>query len=392
MMKSIKKLASAMIILTLSATAVAFPAEAKTFSDVPQSHWAYSVIDEASDDGIMNAKAAGVFAPNATLTRAEYATMLYNLAPESDVMKLVHGSTADNGLYDVDGNAWYADTVSWAVARGVFKNNDGSFSPNRTITREEMAVATYEFLHKYCDGKFVLDSIYKGFTDDAAFSSSANRDKVYILVNNGIIAGKSDGSFDPQGSLTRAEAAAMAVRVADIVASEAPADTLEMSAEQTLASGSAQITSDEKNFIDLLNNERASVGVHQLKVSPLLMEAAEIRAREVVEKCASITYDEFCSYDSSFFHARLDGSRAYTVLDDVMDNSTTLLSSRISYGENLARRWGTKPFSPQEGFNCLMTSQAHVDNMLDSMYDYVGVAHYSDGQHAVWVQVFARAH
>lgn len=392
MMKSIKKLASAMIILTLSSTAVAFPAEAKTFSDVPQSHWAYSVIDEASDDGIMNAKAAGVFAPNATLTRAEYATMLYNLAPESDVMKLVHGSTADNGLYDVDGNAWYADTVSWAVARGVFKNNDGSFSPNRTITREEMAVATYEFLHKYCDGKFVLDSIYKGFTDDAAFSSSANRDKVYILVNNGIIAGKSDGSFDPQGSLTRAEAAAMAVRVADIVASEAPADTLEMSAEQTLASGSAQITSDEKNFIDLLNNERASVDVHQLKVSPLLMEAAEIRAREVVEKCASITYDEFCSYDSSFFHARLDGSRAYTVLDDVMDNSTTLLSSRISYGENLARRWGTKPFSPQEGFNCLMTSQAHVDNMLDSMYDYVGVAHYSDGQHAVWVQVFARAH
>ena len=391
-MKSIKKLASAMIILTLSATAVAFPAEAKTFSDVPQSHWAYSVIDEASDDGIMNGKAAGVFAPNATLTRAEYATMLYNLAPESDVMKLVHGSTADNGLYDVDGNAWYADTVSWAVARGVFKNNDGSFSPNRTITREEMAVATYEFLHKYCDGKFVLDSIYKGFTDDAAFSSSANRDKVYILVNNGIIAGKSDGSFDPQGSLTRAEAAAMAVRVADIVASEAPADTLEMSAEQTLASGSAQITSDEKNFIDLLNNERASAGVHQLKVSPLLMEAAEIRAREVVEKCASITYDEFCSYDSSLFHARLDGSRAYTVLDDVMDNSTTLLSSRISYGENLARRWGTKPFSPQEGFNCLMTSQAHVDNMLDSMYDYVGVAHYSDGQHAVWVQVFARAH
>ena len=391
-MKSIKKLASAMIILTLSATAVAFPAEAKTFSDVPQSHWAYSVIDEASDDGIMNGKDAGVFAPNATLTRAEYATMLYNLEPESDVMKLVHGSTADNGLYDVDGNAWYADTVSWAVARGVFKNNDGSFSPNRTITREEMAVATYEFLHKYCDGKFVLDSIYKGFTDDAAFSSSANRDKVYILVNNGIIAEKSDGSFDPQGSLTRAEAAAMAVRVADIVASEAPADTLEMSAEQTLASGSAQITSDEKNFIDLLNNERASAGVHQLKVSPLLMEAAEIRAREVVEKCASITYDEFCSYDSSFFHARLDGSRAYTVLDDVMDNSTTLLSSRISYGENLARRWGTKPFSPQEGFNCLMTSQAHVDNMLDSMYDYVGVAHYSDGQHAVWVQVFARAH
>lgn len=391
-MKSIKKLASAMIVLTLSATAVANPAEAKTFSDVPQSHWAYSVIDEASDDGIMNAKAAGVFAPNATLTRAEYATMLYNLAPESDVMKLVHGSTADNGLYDVDGNAWYADTVSWAVARGVFKNNGSSFSPNRTITREEMAVATYEFLHKYCDGKFVLDSIYKGFTDDAAFSSSANRDKVYILVNNGIIAGKSDGSFDPQGSLTRAEAAAMAVRVADIVASEAPADTLEMSAEQTLASGSAQITSDEKNFIDLLNNERASVGVHQLKVSPLLMEAAEIRAREVVEKCASISYDEFCSYDSSFFHARLDGSRAYTVLDDVMDNSTTLLSSRISYGENLARRWGTKPFSPQEGFNCLMTSQAHVDNMLDSMYDYVGVAHYRDGQHAVWVQVFARAH
>lgn len=391
-MKSIKKLASAMIILTLSATAVAFPAEAKTFSDVPQSHWAYSVIDEASDDGIMNGKAAGVFAPNATLTRAEYATMLYNLAPESDVMKLVHGSTADNGLYDVDGNAWYADTVSWAVARGVFKNNDGSFSPNRTITREEMAVATYEFLHKYCDGKFVLDSIYKGFTDDAAFSSSANRDKVYILVNNGIIAGKSDGSFDPQGSLTRAEAAAMAVRVADIVASEAPADTLEMSAEAALASGSAQITSDEKIFIDLLNNERASAGVHQLKVSPLLMEAAEIRAREVVEKCASITYDEFCSYDSSFFHARLDGSRAYSVLDDVMDNSTTLLSSRISYGENLARRRGTKPFSPQEGFNCLMTSQAHVDNMLDSMYDYVGVAHYSDGQHAVWVQVFARAH
>ncbi|MCL2218211.1 MAG: S-layer homology domain-containing protein, partial [Defluviitaleaceae bacterium] len=81
---------------------------------------------------------------------------------------------------------------------------DGSFAPHRPITREEMAV----LLHRYIKDIALPTGLALPFTDQAHISPWA----VYAVMEikaAGIITGHPDGSFAPQASATRADAAAI---------------------------------------------------------------------------------------------------------------------------------------------------------------------------------------
>ena len=47
-----------------------------TFPDVPESHWAYSYVERAAENGWVNGTGNGQFAPGGTLTFAEFYTMI----------------------------------------------------------------------------------------------------------------------------------------------------------------------------------------------------------------------------------------------------------------------------------------------------------------------------
>ena len=210
-MRTPRKLTALILMGALAVSSVAVvPAQAKVFNDMPSTHWAYKVVDEVSDKGIMIGTGSGIFSPNTQLTRAEYATVLANLATDKS-----------NGRFeitytDVPSNAWYASTVEWVVSRGLFTVKDGKFEPNKPISRELMADMTYKFIYYLYTDQIVPNTSSVGYADEAAFSSEY-AGSINALTHNGLLSGRGDNKFEPQGTLKRAEAAAMASRLLAVV-------------------------------------------------------------------------------------------------------------------------------------------------------------------------------
>lgn len=210
-MKTPKKLTALVLMgaLTVSSVAAA-PASAKTFHDVPSNHWAYAVVNEVSDAGIMIGTGTGVFSPNSILTRAEYTAILYNFAPDKS-----NGIGYKYSLNDVKDDDWFADAAEWGVSNGIIKEIEGNFKPNDPVTREIMAEMTYRYILKYIPNYLDIDVSSAGYSDESSFSDRYAQ-AINVLTNNGLLSGRGNNKYEPQGTLTRAEAAAMASRILDV--------------------------------------------------------------------------------------------------------------------------------------------------------------------------------
>jgi len=171
-----------------------------TFADI-EKHWAQKNIEFLAAREIIKGKAANVFDPDGQVTRAEFVTMLANSMDGITV-----AGAASAGFDDVAAAAWFADFVNWAVAKGIVSGyGDGKFGPNDLITREQMAVMADKFLQAMqADLNVVKDA--SQFTDQDKINSWAAA-SVSKMQQAGIINGRTDGSFAPQGTSTRAEAA-----------------------------------------------------------------------------------------------------------------------------------------------------------------------------------------
>lgn len=170
-----------------------------SFNDV-KDHWAKANIEFLASREIVKGKSAVRFDPNGNVTRAEFVTMLA-YCTDKDIAKSVSA-----GFVDVATGAWYFDYINWAVKEGIVKGyGNGRFGPNDAITREQMAVMTDNFIKAM---KAQLDIVNKkaGFTDQAKINSWSS-EAVANMQQYGIIKGKTSGTFDPQGTATRAEAA-----------------------------------------------------------------------------------------------------------------------------------------------------------------------------------------
>ena len=109
--------------------------------------WAHDAIVWAYNVGVTNGKTATSFDPNASITRAEIVAMLYRYAGSPDVSGSLNGFTDASSI-----GAFARNAVIWATTLGVVNGyKDGSFGPNRTAQRSEMAA----MLHRY----MVLTSI-----------------------------------------------------------------------------------------------------------------------------------------------------------------------------------------------------------------------------------------
>ena len=179
-----------------------------TFSDVAYNpgNWKYDAVQYVYEHSIMNGiSGTDRFEPDAQLTRAMFATVLYRMAGKP--------KTAFSAVFrDVAEGKYYTEAILWANSRKIATGmGDGSFGVDNNITREQIAKMLYEFGSKQgynVSGKEGLDS----FTD----ASSVNGWAVgYIqwAVSAGMISGKpnGDGSYrlDPKGQATRAECAKM---------------------------------------------------------------------------------------------------------------------------------------------------------------------------------------
>lgn len=176
----------------------------RSFDDVGSSHWAAADIALAAARGLFSGTGDQTFEPDGTLTRAMLAQVLANLEG-ADLSG--YGQSA---FTDVPEGEWYAAAAAWANRMGIVNGmEEGRFAPQASLTREQLAV----MLHRYAAAKgYKLPaSAAAAFTDGGSISSWA-AEAVDALAAAGLITRKSDGRFDPQAGVTRAEAAAVFAR------------------------------------------------------------------------------------------------------------------------------------------------------------------------------------
>ena len=164
-----------------------------TFSDVSASFWAYSAIEALAGKGIVGGFPNGTFQPNAPVTRAQFAKMI-------DLTLGLATADGQTAFADVPAGAWYAPYVAAAVQAGIVTGvSPTSFDPNGTVTREQMAVMIARAL-KLTGGSTLP------FSDTASIAPWALAD-VQAAVAAGYMNGFPDGTFQPLGPTTRAQAA-----------------------------------------------------------------------------------------------------------------------------------------------------------------------------------------
>jgi len=104
----------------------------RTFDDIA-GHANQTAIEALAARGIINGVTADRFAPDQTMTRAQFATIT------TQALGLVSDSAAP--FTDVAASDWFAKTVSTAYAYGIIKGtSETTFTPAGTITRQEAAV------------------------------------------------------------------------------------------------------------------------------------------------------------------------------------------------------------------------------------------------------------
>jgi len=164
------------------------------YIDVTSDAWYYNAVKFVSENGLMNGTSNNIFAPDAQLSRAMSAQILYNKAGKPSI-------SSSNIFADVENNAWYTDAITWAAENHIVTgNSDGTFSPNDKITREQLAVMLWRYA-----GEPVATTKELRFTD-ASTASSYALEALYWATENKIING-SNGDLMPKGNATRAQVA-----------------------------------------------------------------------------------------------------------------------------------------------------------------------------------------
>lgn len=182
------------------------------FSDIAN-HWAMNDIDYVTSRGLIIGTSESTFSPNNAITHADFLMALGKLygVKVSDYKK-----SSFTDIKDTDPAMPY---IEWAVKSGIVQGiGSKQFSPNRNITREQMAVIMMNYTKVI---KYTLPVSRQAitFTDDANISGGA-KDAVYAIHQTGVISSKSNNLFGPQDNITRAEASAILHRFIELVINE----------------------------------------------------------------------------------------------------------------------------------------------------------------------------
>lgn len=169
------------------------------FRDLYNHVWAREAIIHLDEAGIVNDKSAIAFGAKDNITRGDFAMFL--------VRTLGLASDSAENFADVKPNAEYAKELAIGKATGILQGvGDNKFNPTAQITRQDMMTMTSRAMK------------LSGSADLSAFSDNGNiadyaASHVSAMVAEGLIKGNADGTINPLGNTTRAEAAVIMYRI-----------------------------------------------------------------------------------------------------------------------------------------------------------------------------------
>ena len=177
------------------------------FGDVTSGTWYEGAVRYAYLHDIMEGMSETEFSPTTALTRAMAVQIFYNLEGQPDISDENLGYPYE----DVDAQAWYGDAVYWARLTGVATGyGDGTFQPGDSITRQEFAQMLYNYA-KYKGYDLSAEGDLSTFPDANSIADWAEAAMSWANGNE-LINGHDDGTLEPGGTTTRAQAASILMR------------------------------------------------------------------------------------------------------------------------------------------------------------------------------------
>lgn len=213
-----KKRLIALLLITLLAVAVVIPVQAASaslnnfrvrntyttgqFADVDGSAWYAIAVQACYEYGLMGGVSSGTFQPGGELSVAEAIKL-------TDTLSRIYATGKAGALY---GTPWYQPYVDDALKRGIISSRPDDY--DAPVTRAQFAgmIANALPAAAYPATNQVLDDAIPDVLVSDSFGPS-----VYTLYKAGILTGSDKfGTFLPFQSLSRAEAAAIIARAADM--------------------------------------------------------------------------------------------------------------------------------------------------------------------------------
>ncbi len=171
-------------------------------------HWAHYDVEYMANEGLVSGVSDTEFDPEAQITRAEYVTIL----DRAMGYELITGES----YADVAQDAWFATYVATAKANGLLNGlpTEDGFKPEQPITREEMALFTYNAIKATKKNDVWVANMPDGwdnFSDTAEVSDWA-KEALRYLIRTEIIKGTSDTTVSAKENATRAQGAVILKR------------------------------------------------------------------------------------------------------------------------------------------------------------------------------------
>lgn len=175
------------------------------FSDLDLIEWYHDGVHFVLENSIMNGVGNGKFNPGGNTDRDMIAQILWNMEDKPVANYAMTYS-------DVPAGRWYTEAVRWASSQGIMKGDAaGTFRPEASLTREELATVLYRYAQGKGKGFTGLWSFQLDYPDAGTVSSWANEAMCWMVMN-GIIKGNGQGYLAPKATATRAEMATMIMR------------------------------------------------------------------------------------------------------------------------------------------------------------------------------------
>jgi uncharacterized protein YkwD len=321
-------------------------------NDVKQTDWSAPAINQMLKNGYMHVDQNGRFWPHRAATRAEVAETIVS------ALQLPLNASISLKATDLPTTHPQYQAIRKLVELGVMDNRT-SLNPDSKVTRAQMAKMLSLSFDVVVDDK-----------NEAKFADCGQRhwatNYIESLADAGVVHGKPNQKYDPNGHVTRAQLAAMVSRSLQFKAQIAK---LELAYDFL---GKTYITTFKENeawvneTITLVNAERKKQGLPALVHDPYLDQLATIKIQDMFEH-------EYFTHKSPYYGHPWDMATIYEY-------------EFTSFGENIARYLS----SPREALKAWMASTPHRGNILKSTYTHLGVAvKKDDNGKYYWVQLFS---
>ena len=179
---------------------------AAAYPDVDEHAWYAGAVAFVTSHGLFDGTNRG-FEPDATMTRAMLAAVLYRLEDAA--------ASGENPFADVPDGAWYTDAAIWANETGIVEGTEKGFEPEEPVSREQIALMLWRYA-KLLGLDVGARAPLSGFTDGEKTSDWA-REAMEWAVAAGLFEGNDRNELNPRGSASRAQVAAVLERFVRLI-------------------------------------------------------------------------------------------------------------------------------------------------------------------------------